>query len=80
MTVQHLAARHTLEQCLQGLSSAVEETGPDVPVPLENFLPSERRRRYEYMEHVKAGMNIPTVLVTWRQHRQPSLDLAYHLY
>ena len=30
MTVQHLAARHTLEQCLQGLSSAVEEAGPDM--------------------------------------------------
>ena len=47
MTVQHFPARHTLEQCLQGLSSAVEEAGPDVP--LENFLPSERHRRYEYM-------------------------------
>ena len=51
--------------CLEGLSSAVEEAGPDVPVPLENFLPSERRRRYEYIENVKAGMNMPTVLVTY---------------
>ena len=65
MTVQHLAARHTLDQCLQGLSSAIEEAGPNVPVCLENFLPSDRRRRYEYTEHVKAGMNLPTVLVTY---------------
>ena len=65
MTVQYLATRHTLEQCLKGLSSAVEEAGPDVLVPLENFLPSERCRRYEYMEHVKARMNMPTVLVTY---------------
>ena len=69
MTVQHLATRHTLEQCLKGLSSAVEEAGPDVPVPLEKFLPSERHRRYEYMEHVKAGMNMPTVLVTYSPGR-----------
>ena len=65
MTVQHLAARHTLEQCLQDLSSAVEEAGPDVPVPLENFLPNDRRRRYEYIEHVKTGLKMPTVLVTY---------------
>ena len=62
MTVQHLAACHALEQCLWGL---FEEAGPDVPVPLKNFLPDERSRRYEYMEHVKAGMNMPTVL-TWK--------------
>ena len=60
-----VAARHTLDQCLQGLSSAIEEAGPDVPVSLENFLPSDRCRRYENMEHVKAGMNLPTVLVTY---------------
>ena len=65
MTVQHLATRDTLDQCLQGLLSAIEEAGPDVPVSLENFLPSDLRRRYEYMEHVKAGMNLPTVLVTY---------------
>ena len=65
MTVQHFPAHHTLEQCLQGLSSAVEEAGPDVPVPIENLLPSERRKRNEYVEHVKAGMNMPTVLVTY---------------
>ena len=65
MTVQHLAAHHTLDQCLQDLSSAVEEAGADVPVPLETFLPTDRHRRYEYMEHVKAGMNLPTVLVTY---------------
>ena len=44
VTVQHLATCHTLEQCLQGFSSAVEEAGPDVPVPLESFLPSECHR------------------------------------
>ena len=52
-------------QHLQGLSSAVEEAGPDAPVPIENFLLSECRRRYEYMEYVKAGMNMPTVLVMY---------------
>lgn len=65
MTVQYLAARHTLEQCLQDLSSSVEEAGRNVAVSLENFLLSDRRRRYEYMEHVKTRMNMPTVLVTY---------------
>ena len=54
-TVQHLAAHYTLDQHLQGLSSAVEEADP---VSLENFLPTDRcrptdhRRWYEYMERV----------------------------
>ena len=65
MTVHYLAARHTLEQCLQDLLSSIEEAGPNVPVSLESFLPSDRRRRYEYVEHVKTGMKMPTVLVTY---------------
>ena len=65
MTVSHLATRHTLDQCVQGLLSVVEEADPNVPVPLKNFLPSYRCRRYEYTDHVKAGMNLSTVLVTY---------------
>ena len=46
-------------------SSRVEESGPDIAVPLEKFLPSDRRRRYKYIEHVKTRLKVPTVLVLY---------------
>ena len=63
MTVQYITARCSHEDCLDDLSSHVE-SAPDIAVPLEKFLPSDRRRRYEYIEHVKTGLKMPTILVT----------------
>lgn len=79
MTVQYFATRHTPDQYY--LSSAVEQAGADIAIFLDNFLPHDRHRRYEYIEHVKNGMMMPNVhILTLREHRQPSLGLAYLLY
>lgn len=41
MTVHYLAPRHTPDQCLQDLSSFIEQADPDSAVSLEGFLPHD---------------------------------------
>ena len=39
--------------------------GPDVPLEVGALLPSDRRRKYEWMQEIKRGLQVPFVHVTY---------------
>ena len=63
LSVQLISPRHTPAACLQGLSETLKEAQNGSPVSLQDtgLLPQDRRRRYEYIEHVKQGFTMPVV-------------------
>ena len=67
LSLQLISPRHTPTASLQELSEALEEAGIDSPLSLQDsgLLPQERRKRYEYIEHVKQGLHMPVVLATY---------------
>ena len=67
MSVQLISPCHTPTASLQGLSEALEEAGIDSPLSLQDsgLLPQERRKWYEYIEHIKQGLHMPVVLATY---------------
>ena len=67
LSVQFLQQRHTVPSTLQSLCEEITYAGSDTPVLLQdtNMLPEDRKRRYEYMEALKNGLDVPIVLVTY---------------
>ena len=67
MAVTFIAARHKSSINLQELSTTVETAGIDEVISLQDagVLPSDRRRRYDYIEELKQGLKMPIVLVTY---------------
>ena len=59
-TVQFVQQRHTVASSLEPLCTAITNTGLDADV-----LSEDRRRRYDYMESVKRGLDVPIILVTY---------------
>ena len=50
---------------LAPVSEAILAAGPDVPLEVGALLPSDRRRRYEWMQEIKRGLQVPLVHVTY---------------
>ena len=67
MTIQVITPHHSVPASVQVLSRIIEETVIDEPISLQeaNVLPQDRRKRYDFMEHVKQGLRMPIVLVTY---------------
>ena len=67
LSVQFVQQQHTVSSTLQSLCEEIEWAGPDTPVSLQdmNMLPEYRKRRYEYIEAIKNGLNVPVILVTY---------------
>ena len=67
LTVQFVQQRHTVASLLQPLCTSIADAGLDSPVFLQDagVLPDDRRRRYDYMESVKGGLDVPIILVTY---------------
>ena len=67
LTVQFIQQRHTVASPLQPLCSSIADAGLDSPVFLQDagVLPVDRRRRYDYMENVKGGLDVPIILLTY---------------
>ena len=67
MSIQVITPRHSPPASVQALSTIVEEVGIDEPISLQeaNVLPQDRRKRYDFMEHVKQGWRMPIILVTY---------------
>ena len=69
MSVLYIAPRHSPSSDLAQISSAISDADSDIPVDLQEFLPSDRRRRFDRLESLKKGLDIPIVLLTYRIHQ-----------
>ena len=67
LTVQFVNQRHTVASSLQPLCTSVADAGLDSPLFLQDagVLPHDRRRRYDFMESVKGGLDVPIILLTY---------------
>ena len=63
----HISARHIPSEDLKDLSDIINIGEVDEVHLLEesDLLSNDRRRRYEYIEEVKKGLKVPTILVTY---------------
>ena len=65
VSVLYIAPRHSPSSDLAQISSAISDADSDIPVDLQEFLPSDRRRRFDRLESLKKGLDIPIVLLTY---------------
>ena len=67
MTVQVINQHHSPPAGLQSLSRIVEDAEIGNPVSLQEIgvLPQDQRKRYDYLEHVKQGLSMPIILLTY---------------
>ena len=65
MSILYITPRHSPSSDLAQISSAISAADSYVPVDLQEFLPSDRRRRFDRLESLKKGLDVPIVLVTY---------------
>ena len=67
LTVQFVQQRHTVASLLQSLCASIADAGLDSLVFLQDagVLPDDHRRRHNYMESVKGGLDVQIILVTY---------------
>ena len=67
LTVQFVPQRHTVASSLEPLCERIADAGLDSSVFLQDagMLPGDHQRRYDYMERVKCGLDVPVILVTY---------------
>lgn len=63
MSVLYIAPRHSPSSDLAQISSAISDADSDIPVDLQEFLPSDRRRRFDRLESLKKGLDIHLVVI-----------------
>ena len=66
LSVQLIQQRHTVPHSLAPLCKQIIDAGIDTPVSLQDadVLPQDRKRRYEYIESVKRGLQVPVIFLT----------------
>ena len=67
---QYLAVMYTKSRVLtpaflSPISESLKSLGPNAPLELGKLLPTDRRRRYEWVEALKQGLDIPLIHVTY---------------
>ena len=65
LTVRFTGVRAMPPTFLAPVCEAIVAAGPDVPQEVGALLPSDRRRRYEWMQEIKRGLQVPLVHVTY---------------
>ena len=50
---------------LSSISEAIKELDFDTPLELGKFLPADRRRRYEWLQALRMGLDVPLIHVTY---------------
>ena len=64
LTVRYTGVRAVPPPFLVSVSEAITTLGTNVPLELGTLLPTDRRRRYEWLEALKKGLGFPLVHVT----------------
>ena len=67
LIVQFVQQQHTIPSSIQPLCKAIADAGVDTPVSFQGagVLPEDHKRRYDYIESAKGGLDVPIVLVTY---------------
>lgn len=65
LTVRYTHARVLPPAYFSPLSDAVVSAGLDAPVEIGRILPTDRRRRYDWVEELRKGLCVPLVHVTY---------------
>ena len=65
LTVRFTGVRAMPPSFLGPVCEAIVAAGPDVPLEVGALLPNDRRRRYEWMQEIKRGLQVPLVHVTY---------------
>ena len=65
LTVRYTASCVLPPAYLSPLSDAVVSSGLNVPVEIGRMLPTDRRRRYDWVEELRKGLHVPLVHVTY---------------
>lgn len=65
LTVMYTKSRVLTPAFLGPISVSLKSLGPNAPLELGRLLPTDRRRRYEWVEALKQGLDIPLVHVTY---------------
>ena len=65
LSVRFTGVRHSPPPYTAPISEAVMAAGPETPVELGELLPSDRRRKYDWLMEVRNGLGVPLVHVTY---------------
>ena len=65
LTVHFTEHRVLLPPFLASISEALKDLGHNAPLELGKLLPSDRRRRYEWLHALKGGLEVPLIHLTY---------------
>ena len=65
LTVHYTSVRVYTPPFLVGINEAIKLLEPNVPMELGELLPVDRRRRYDWLEELNKGLEVPLVHVTY---------------
>lgn len=58
LSVQFTCVRNAPPSYLHPIAEAISSAGPENPVELGNLLPGDRRRRYDWLQELKRGLQV----------------------
>lgn len=65
LTVSYTDRHAFTPLCLSPISDALESQDDDTALEFGKFLPTDRRRRYEWLQSLKGGLCVPLIHVTY---------------
>ena len=65
LSLEYLLPRLSVPIGIHGVDTAVKAVDMNVAVDIDNLLPRDRRKRYNFIQDVKKGLSSPTILVTY---------------
>ena len=65
LTVSYMDKCHRPSCVLSSISGAITQLEPNIPLDLRPLLPGDRRRRYEWIQTLKQGLEVPIMHVQY---------------
>ena len=65
LTVSYMDKCHRPSRVLSSISDAITQIEPNIPFDLRPLLPGDRRRRYEWIQTLKLGLEVPIIHVQY---------------
>lgn len=65
LTIEYLKSCLSILTDLHTIDQAVVDAGFHAAIDLQDFLPQDRRRRYDMIQHIKCGLSSAAVLLTY---------------
>lgn len=65
LSVSYIDKYHRLPPIMSPISDAIKQIEPNTPMNLRPLLPDDRRRRYEWVQTLKHGLDVPIIHVQY---------------